>query len=76
MEGNTITLKAENQDEIVFWLDAPLVDLARPVLVVKPDGKTLTFNSQPNVEAFCASLEERADPQLAGPLRIAVDLRK
>jgi hypothetical protein len=72
---NAITLKAENQDAVVFWLDAPLVDLSRPVTVTRPDGRALASTSRPNVETYCVGLEDRADPRLAAPLRIAVDLR-
>ena len=55
---------------------APLVDLARPVIVSRPNGQPLTITAHPNVENYCVGLEERADPRLAAPLRIAVDLRK
>jgi transglutaminase-like putative cysteine protease len=72
---NAITLKAEHQDEVVLWLDAPLVDLVRPVTVKKPDGRAVTFSNRPNVEHYCVGLEEKGDPKLAAPLRIAVDLR-
>ena len=50
MKDNAITLKTEHQDEVVLWLDAPLVDLARPVTVTRPDGQASTITTQPNVE--------------------------
>ncbi len=75
-KDNAITLKAEQQDEVVLWLDAPLVDLSRPVTVIRADGRVLTPTAQPNVETYCVGLERRGDPRLAAPLRIAVDLRK
>jgi hypothetical protein len=74
VNDNTITLTTEHQNEVVLWLDAPLVDLARPIVVTTADGKTVTVTNRPNVETFCSSLEQRADPRLAGPLRIEVKL--
>ncbi len=76
VKDNVIALKAEHQDEVVLWLDAPLVNLASPVTVTRPDGQPLTISARPNVETYCVGLEERGDPRLAAPLRIAVDLRK
>ena len=76
VKDNAITLKAEHQDEVVLWLDAPLVNLASPVTVTRPDGQPLTISARPNVETYCVGLEERGDPRLAAPSRIAVDLRK
>ncbi len=76
VKDNAITLKAEHQDEVVLWLDAPLVDLVRPVTVTMPAGGVMTITAQPNVENYCIGLEDRGDPRLAAPLRVAVDLRK
>jgi hypothetical protein len=76
VKDNAISLKTEHLDEVVLWLDTPLVDLARPVTVHKPEGKAQTVSPAPNVETYCVGLEERADPRLAAPLRISVDLRK
>jgi Transglutaminase-like superfamily len=76
VKDNAITLKAEHQNEVVLWLDAPLVDLARPVTVTRPDGRALAITDQPNVETYCVGLEKRGDPRLAAPLRVAVDLGK
>jgi hypothetical protein len=75
VKENTITLKAEHQDEVVLWLDSALVNLARPIIVTKPVGRPQTITAHPNVETYCTSLEQRADPRLAAPARIAVDLR-
>ena len=52
VNDNTITLKTEHQDEVVLWLDSPLVDLARPV-VVERDGRRETFTPRPSPETFC-----------------------
>ena len=71
MHDNTITLKTEQQDEVALWLDAPLVDLARPV-VVERDGRRETFTPRPNPETFCEGLEDRGDPRLAAPVKIFV----
>ena len=38
MNDNTITLKAEHQDEVVLWLDAPFAP-ARPVVVEIEGGR-------------------------------------
>ena len=75
MHDNTITLKTEHQDEVALWLDAPLVDLAKPVVVTRADGKPQTFDCRANVETFCSSLEERSDPRLAAPSRIEINCR-
>jgi Transglutaminase-like superfamily len=75
VNDNTITLKTEHQDEVVLWLDPTLVNLSRPVIVTKADGQALTVTANPNVETFCVALEGRADPRLAAPQRIVVDLR-
>ena len=75
MKDNTITLKTEHQDEVVLWLDPTLVNLSRPVIVTKANGQALSVTANPNVETFCVALEGRADPRLAAPQRIVVDLR-
>jgi hypothetical protein len=76
VRDNTITLKLEHQDEVVLWLDSPLVNLARPVTVevngVRRDGIKLS----PKLETFCVSLAERGDPRLAAPVRLAVPSRR
>ena len=76
VKDNTITLKAKDQDEVALWLDTPLVNLASPVTVTRPNGQALTITPRPNVETYCVGLEERGDPRLAAPLRVTVDLPK
>jgi hypothetical protein len=76
IQDNAITLKADHLDEVVLWLDAPLVDLGRPLTINRPGCGLLTITNRPDLDTFCAGLEQRADPKLAAPLRIAVDLRK
>ena len=76
VKDNAITLKTDHQDQVVLWLDSPLVNLASPVTVTRPNGPALTITPRPNVETYCVGLEERADPRLAAPTRIVVDLRK
>ena len=76
VKDNTITLKAEHQDEVALWLNTPLVNLASPVTVKTPSGQALTITARPDLETYCVGLEERADPRLAAPLRVTVDLHK
>jgi hypothetical protein len=66
---NTITMKTEHQDEVALWLDAALVDLARPV-VVERDGRRETLTPRPSPAVLCEGLEQRGDPRLAAPVRI------
>jgi hypothetical protein len=66
---NTITLKTEHQDEVALWLDAVLVDLARPV-VVDRDGHRETFTPRPSPATLCDGLEQRGDPRFGAPVRV------
>jgi transglutaminase-like putative cysteine protease len=75
VKDNGITLKTDHQDQVVLWLDTPLVNLASPVTVTKPNGHALTITPRPNLETYCVGLEERGDPRLAAPLRVTVDLK-
>jgi len=75
VKENTITLKAGGQGTVALWLDAPLVDLSKPVTVKVAGGRSKTFTPAANVETYCLSLEERGDPRLAAPVRIEVPLR-
>ena len=75
MKDNAITLKTEHQDEVVLWLDSALITLASPVTITRPTGPPLTITPRPYVETYCVGLEDRADPRLAAPTRISVDLR-
>ena len=46
------------------------------MIVTMADGKAQTITNRPNLENYCVGLVDRGDPRLAGPLKIAVDLRK
>ncbi len=74
VHDNTITLKAEHQDELALWLDAPLVDLARP-LIVERDGRRESFTPRPSPETFCQGLEQGGDLRLAVPVKISFRLK-
>ena len=73
--NNVITLKADKQDSIALWLDAPLVNLQKPVTVSITGGKTQTFALHPTLETYCLGLEQTADPHLAAPVRLEVSLK-
>lgn len=72
VEGNTISIKTENQNDVALWLDTPLVDLARPVTVNLAGGASQTFTPNPIAETYCLGLEQEGDPRLAAPVRIKV----
>ncbi len=72
LKDNKVTLRAEGQGPIALWLDAPLVDFTKPLKLVLPEGKTKEIKLEPNLEWFCQSLEKRADPQLAAPVRVEI----
>ena len=76
VRDNTITLKADHQDEVALWLDAPLVNLARPVVVEVEGGHREVIKARPNPETFCVGLEERGDPKLSAPARVSVSLKR
>ena len=76
VRDNTITLKADYQDEVALWLDAPLVNLARPIVIEKEGGQREVIKARLKPETFCVGLEERGDPKLAAPARISVQLRR
>jgi transglutaminase-like putative cysteine protease/poly(3-hydroxybutyrate) depolymerase len=75
VKDNTLKVKAERQDTLAFWLDAPLVDLTRPVVIEVAGGKTTTVTPRPSLETYCVGLEHRADPRLAAPARVEVALK-
>ena len=75
VRDNTLKVKAEKQDVLAFWLDAPLVDLSRPVTIEVAGGKATTVTPRPSLETYCLGLEERGDPRLAAPVRVEVDLK-
>ena len=67
MHDNTITLKADHQDESPSGSTRPLVDLTKPVTVEVSGARPQTFTLKPNLETYCLGLEERGDPRLAAP---------
>jgi len=71
VEGNAITLKTEGQGEIALWLSSELVDLSKPVTVVR-DGVRKEFKLKPSLAIYCDGLEQTGDPFLAAPVRIVV----
>ncbi len=76
IEGNTVKLKAQGQDQLALWLDSSLLDLGKPVTVEVAGGKTRTITPRPNVETFCEGLEGRGDPFLAAPVRVLIDVAR
>jgi hypothetical protein len=72
---NTITLKAEHQDEVALWLDSSLVNLDRPITIESDGGRRRVIKAKVNPGTFCVGLEERGDPKLAAPARVSVELR-
>ncbi len=76
VRDNTITLKADHQEEIALWLDAPLVDLARPVIVEVEGGHREVIKARLNPETFCIGLEQRGDPKLSAPARVSISLKR
>jgi len=69
IEGNTITLNTEGQGDIALWLSASLIDLTKPVTVVR-DGKKKVYKVKPSLTTFREGLEQTADPALSAPVRI------
>ena len=74
VEGNTISLSAEKQEELALWLDPAIVDLTKPVTITIAGGKTETFLPRPDLETYCQGLDERGDPRLSSPSRITLSL--
>jgi hypothetical protein len=75
VHDNTITLKAEHQDEVLLWLDSSLVNLDRPITIEPDGGRRQVIKAKANPETLCVGLEERGDPRLAAPARVSVKLR-
>ena len=71
VEGNTVTLKTEGQGGVALWLSPALVDLSKPVVVVR-DGKRHEFRAKPSLAVYCDGLEATGDPLLAAPVRLVV----
>jgi transglutaminase-like putative cysteine protease len=69
--GNEITLKTENQGDVALWLSSALVDLTKPVVVVR-DGKRTVHKPNPSLATYADGLEQTGDPALTAPVRIVV----
>jgi transglutaminase-like putative cysteine protease len=70
-EGSTITISSEKQKGIALWLDPSLVDFKKPVTVVY-NGKKSQVRLKPDLETYCAGLEQMADPALTAPCRVVI----
>ncbi|MDR3690715.1 MAG: transglutaminase domain-containing protein [Fimbriimonas sp.] len=68
---NTITLKTSDQGEIALWLSPSLVDLKKPVVVIR-DGKRTAFRLKPSLQTYADGLAETGDPALTAPVRVVV----
>ena len=73
-EGNTIRLRSENQNRVALWLDAPLIDLTKPVTIEVEGSSPRAIDPVPDLGTYCDGIELRGDPKLAAPLRVEVDL--
>ena len=69
VKDNTVTLKTEKQAKLALWMDSPLVDLGKPV-IVKNGDISLTVELKPTLGTYCLGLEGRGDPSLAAAVRI------
>ncbi len=74
VKDNTITVTADKQKALAFWLDSSIVDLSKPVTVTVNGGKAETFTPKANLETFCVGLDERGDPRLSAPARMELAL--
>ena len=71
-DGNVIRIKAEKQPKVALWLDAPLVDLAKPVAIELNGAPAQTVTAKPELGTYCDGLDFFGDPRLAAPVRIEV----
>ena len=71
VQGNTITLTTKGQSAIALWLSSDLVDLSKPVVVVK-DGVRKEFKPQPSLATYCDGIESTGDRDLSAPVRIVL----
>ncbi len=74
VEGNTITLHADDINEIILWPNSPLINLAEPIIISIINGQEFTLEPRPNLGTYCQSLFQRADRDLAAPVRLVVPL--
>ena len=75
VSGNTIVINSLNQDKVSLWLDQSLVNLNKPVTVKVAGFKDQKFVLHPNAETFCEGIMETADPRLAAPVKVEVNLQ-
>jgi hypothetical protein len=71
VEGNTITLVTKDQGEIALWLSSELVDLSKPVTVIR-DGKKSTHRVRPSLAVYTDGIAQTGDPALAAPVRLVI----
>jgi len=69
--GNTITLTTSGQGELALWLTPKLVNLDKPIVVVR-DGKRTEYRVKPSLKTFVDGLQATGDPELTAPVRILV----
>ena len=72
IEGNAITLKSEGQGAIALWLSSKLVDLTKPIVIVR-DGKRQEFHVKTSLATYCDGLVQTGDPDLSAPVRLVVE---
>jgi hypothetical protein len=71
VNDNVVVLKTLGQGEVALWLSKELVDLSKPVTIVR-DGRSQTFHLDPTLATYCRGLIETGDPDLAAPVRIVI----
>jgi hypothetical protein len=72
VKDNTIRIKAEGQGGLKLWLDAPLVDLSKPVTIEREGSKSIKVELKANLETYCLGIDQRGDARLSGPVRVDV----
>lgn len=72
VEKNEITLTTKNQGKLALWLNPALVDLTKPVVVVR-DGRKTVVKPTESLATYCDGLAATGDPSLSGTVRIVVD---
>jgi poly(3-hydroxybutyrate) depolymerase len=71
VSGNEITVTSRGQGKIALWLSAGLVDLTKPVVVIR-DGVRQTFTVTPSLTTYANGLLQTGDPELSAPVRIEI----
>ena len=69
---NVVRLTLVKQGVVTLWLDAPLVDLARPITVEVAGRPSRSVTARPSLAIYCDGLERRGDPRLAAPVRLEI----